>query len=218
MKTSLLILITNGVLLLSSCNINANNNNNRFIFFLHNAFLEQHDLNEAHPRYGRAEYLEIIKSFKDHGFTVISEKRKTPVNSRNYAHKVVTQIDSLLKIGVQPNKITVIGTSKGGYIAQYVSTFANNPDLNFIFIGSYRDSNIKNLPEINFCGNILTIYEKTDPLGVSAIKRKEISTCDIKHFKEIELNTGLKHGFLFKALKEWIEPSIKWASGIYETK
>lgn len=216
MKISLLILITSGVLLLSSCNINANNNNNRFIIFLHNAFLEQHDLNEAHPRYGRAEYLEIIKSFKDHGFTVISEKRKTPVNARNYAHKVVTQIDSLLKIGVQPNKITVIGTSKGGYIAQYVSTFANNPDLNFIFIGSYRDSNIKNFPDINFCGNILTIYEKTDPLGVSAIKRKEISTCDIKHFKEIELNTGLQHGFLFKALNEWIEPSIKWANGIYE--
>jgi len=218
MKISLLILITCGSILFSSVNINVNNNDNRFIFFLHNAFLEQHDLNELHPEYGRAEYLEIIEAFKNRGFNVISEKRKGNVNVRDYALKVVAQIDSLLKIGIEPNEITVIGTSKGGYIAQFVSTFAKNPDLNFVFIGSFRDSDIKNIPEINFCGNVLTIYEKTDPLGVSAVKRKESSTCDIKHFKEIELNTGLKHGFLFKALKEWIEPSIKWASGIYKTK
>ena len=37
----------------------------------------------------------------------------------------------------------------------------------------------------------------------------------IKHFKEIELNTGMGHGFLFKPLKEWIEPTIKWANGNY---
>ena len=71
------------------------------------------------------------------------------------------------------------------------------------------------MPEVNFCGNILTIYDKSDEFGVSAIERKNKSTCKIKHFKEIELHNGLRHGFLFKPLKEWIEPAIKWAEGNY---
>ena len=27
------------------------------------------------------------------------------------------------------------------------------------------------------------------------------------------MNTGRRHGFLFKPLKEWIAPTIKWANG-----
>jgi len=187
-----------------------------YVFFLHNRFVETHELNEPHPQYGIAEYNKIIKAFKDNGFTVISEKRKADVNVKVYALKVKKQIDSLLSLGVSANHITVIGTSKGGYIAQYVSTYAKNPDLNFVFIACYNDRDIERFPDINFCGNILTIYEKTDPLGVSALKRKETSNCKIKNFKEIELNTGLRHGFQFKALKEWLEPSMKWAKRNYE--
>ena len=193
-------------------------NDDRFIFFLHNRFLETHKLNELHPRFGRVEYLEIISEFEKSGLKVISEKRNGNINAKDYAMKVVNQIDSLINKGVDPSKITVVGTSKGGYIAQYISTFANNTDLNFVFIASFRVSDIKNAPEINYCGNILTIYEKSDPLGVSALQRKENSTCEIGHFKEIELNTGMKHGFLFKPLDEWIKPTIKWANGNYVTK
>ncbi|MDT0675745.1 alpha/beta hydrolase [Autumnicola musiva] len=190
-------------------------NSDRHIFFLHNRFLETHALNEAHPDFGLVEYQEIISRFTKSGFTVISEKRNGNVNARDYAFTVLTDIDSLIRHGVEPQKITVVGTSKGGYIAQYVSTLANNPDLNFVFIGSFRNGDIQNIPEINYCGNILTIYEKSDPFGVSAIERKATSNCEIKHFKEVELNTAMGHGFLFKPLKEWIEPTIEWAKENY---
>ncbi len=202
-------------LALSACN---QQNKQGYIFFLHNRFLEEHSLTEAHPEYGRAEYAEIVAAFEKEGFDVISEKRQGNVNARAYAVKVVAQIDSLIKTGVEPNRITVIGTSKGGYIAQYVSTLSHNPDLNFIFVASYQDTDIEAIPEINFCGNILTIYEKTDSYGVSALRRKETSALQVNHFKEVELNTGLKHGFLFKPLQEWIEPSVKWAKRNYELK
>ncbi|PWI31619.1 alpha/beta hydrolase [Flavobacteriaceae bacterium LYZ1037] len=190
-------------------------NDDRYVFFLHNRFLEEHELNDVHPEYGQTAYLEIIKTFEESGFKVISEKRNGNVNARDYASGLVNQIDSLINIGTKPNNITVVGTSKGGYIAQYVSTLAENPDLNFVFIASYRDSDIQNIPEINYCGHILTIYEKSDPFGVSAIERKTTSSCKINHFKEIELHTGLGHGFLFKPLKAWIEPTVKWANGYY---
>lgn len=211
MKITILI----GIVLCSVPFARGQENDDRFIFFLHNRFLETHALNETHPQFGRTEYLEIIAVFKKRGFKVISEKRNGNVNARTYAIEVVNQIDSLLTNGTKPEQITVIGTSKGGYIAQYVSTLTTDPNLNFVFIASFRSSDLENLPEINYCGNILTIYEKSDPFGVSAMERKENSTCEIKHFTEIELNTGLGHGFLFKPLKEWMEPTIKWASGNY---
>ncbi len=106
------------------------------MFFLHNRFLENHELNESHPEYGRAEYNEIIAEFERDGFKVISEKRIENVNARTYAMGIVTQIDSLIKNGIAPNKVTVVGTSKGGYIAQYVSTLANNSIFEFCF---YRE-------------------------------------------------------------------------------
>ncbi|WP_239990722.1 alpha/beta hydrolase [Marixanthomonas ophiurae] len=200
---------------LFSCGIK---NDDRFIFFLHNRFLEEHELHELHPEFGRTEYNEIIAEFEQSGLRVISEKRNGNVNAREYAVGIVAQIDSLIKTGIEPKKITVAGTSKGGYIAQYVSTLANNPDLNFVFIASFRDSDIDTIPEINYCGNILNIYEKSDSFGVSALERKNTSTCQITHYKEIELNTGMGHGFLFKPLKEWIEPTINWAKGYYDAK
>ena len=187
-----------------------------YVFFLHNKFIEENDLNAAHPEYGKAEYDKILESFRKDNFIVFSQKRKKNTNASDYAEKVVKQIKTLLKKGIAPGKITVIGTSKGGYIAQYVSTYLANPNVNFVFIGCFRDSDIEEIPDINFCGNILTIYEKSDIYGVSALKRKETSKLKINHFKEIELNTNLKHGFLYKALDEWIAPSKKWANGNYE--
>lgn len=192
------------------------NKDQHYIYFFHNKFVEENDLNTAHPEYGKAEYNEILESFRKDNFIVFSEKRKKNTNASDYAEKVVKQIKTLLKKGVSPNKITVIGTSKGGYIAQYVSTYLANPDVNFVFIGCFRDVDIEEIPDINFCGNILTIYEKSDVFGVSAIRRKETSKLKINHFKEVELNTNLKHGFLYKALDEWIVPCKKWANENYD--
>lgn len=201
------------VLLVLGCDTTTSNE--KYIFFLHNRFLETHHLNNAHPEYGKVAYKAIINAFKKEGFNVISEQRQGNVNARDYAEIVVLQIDSLLLKHVKAKQTTVVGTSKGGYIAQYVSTIANNPKLNFVFIGSFREQDIVAIPEINFCGNILNIYETSDPFGVSALKRKETSTCKISHYKDLELNTGLQHGFLFQPIDEWILPTIKWANGDY---
>ena len=192
------------------------NKDQRYIFFFHNKFIEENDLNTPHPEYGKAEYNEILASFRKDNFIVFSEIRKKNTNAYDYAEKIVKQIKKLLKKGISPNKITVIGTSKGGYIAQYVSTLLANPDVNFVFIGCFMDTDIEQIPDINFCGNILTIYEKSDIYGVDATRRKETSKLKINHFKQIELHTNLKHGFLYKALDEWIAPSKKWANGNYE--
>src|SRR5579863_9730305 len=94
----------------------------KYLFFLHNKFIESHGLMDKHPSYGRVEYQEILDHFKMDGFVVISEKRPAGLDEVVHARKVVGQVDSLLALGIKPANITVVGTSTGGYIAQYVSS------------------------------------------------------------------------------------------------
>ena len=194
--------------------------NKKHVFFLHNMFLENNDLNAEHPQYGKAAYTEIIERFEQESFVVLSEKRAPNTNVRQYAENIVSQIDSLLNIDdggdIKPHQITIIGTSKGGYIAQYVSTFLANPNVNYVFIGSSMENDLQRFPDIQFCGNILNIYEESDTYAVSAIGRKEASTLLINQFKEIKLNTQLRHGFLFRPLAEWLQPCIYWINQDFE--
>lgn len=190
----------------------------RYIFFLHNKFIEEHDLSAKHSDYGIAQYDEILDYYTKENFVVISEKRPANTNVKTYAEKVKSQIDSLLSKGIKPSKITVIGTSKGGYIAQFVSSIASNKDLNYVFIGSCAEEDVIKIPDINFSGNILSIYEKSDSIGQSCINMKLKSVNTVSRFQEIQLNTGLRHGFLFKALPEWLEPSAKWAKQEYKVE
>ena len=221
MKYKISVLFTLAIVICLSCQSNSTKKktNQKYIFFLHNKFVEENPDGTFEPNYGvRAEYGKILESFKNDGFVILSEKRPPKTNWTSYAEKVKLKIDSLTSLGVKPNDITIIGASKGGYIAQYISTISKNPNLNFVFIGSYQNIDLVETPEIEFCGNILNIYEKTDEYGVSALKRKEVSKLPIPHFKEIELNTGLKHGFLYIASDKWLEPCKMWANGNYELK
>ncbi|MEO6684501.1 MAG: serine hydrolase domain-containing protein [Dyadobacter sp.] len=190
----------------------------RYIFFLHNKFIEENDLTAKHPDYGIAQYDEILDYYTKENFVVISEKRPANTNAKTYAEKVTLQIDSLIAKGIKPYRITVIGTSKGGYIAQFVSSIEKNKDLNYVFIGSCGEEDVAKIPDINFRGNILSIYEKSDIIGQSCVNMRLKSGNTVGRFKEIELNTGLKHGFLFKALPEWLEPSAKWAKQEFGTE
>lgn len=188
----------------------------KYLFYLHNKYMELVDLKEDHPEYGRMEYHEIISAFQEEGFTVISEIRAKDTDGDQYAQKVKGQIDSLLKKGVKPSNITVLGTSKGGYICWKVSSLMKNKQMNFVIIGVCSEGLLNSNPNDDLYGNVLSIYERSDELGKSCASFKERTGNKIVHYKEIELNTGKKHGFLYKALREWIAPSVKWGRGDYK--
>lgn len=189
----------------------------RYVFFLHNMFLETAGLEDAHPEYGKAEYREIVAAFEKEGFTVISEIRKRGTDGVVYAQKIKGQIDSLLGKGVKANAISVVGTSKGAYIAWHVAALVKKRQMNYVLIGICNETTLADNRSIEPCGNILSIYEKSDVLGQTCISLKSSSSC-IAAFKEIELHTGKKHGFLYKADPLWLKPAINWAKGNYELK
>lgn len=205
------IILATVILLVSTTVLSAQ----KTVIFLHNAFLENYTLDEAHPDYGKCEYTQILAAFTKAKFRVISEIRPKNTKPKDYSTKVIHQIDSLIARGTKPSDITVVGTSRGGYIAQYVSSGLKNKDVNYVLIGCCSDDDIADMPEISLTGNILSIYEKSDVIGQSCQKLKDRSK-GVQHFKEIELTTGLKHGFLYKALDVWIQPCIQWAERKYK--
>jgi hypothetical protein len=188
----------------------------KYVFYLHGKIVEDQGANASNTAYGKYEYDNILAKFREAHFTVLSECRKPNTDVKEYAHKVVSQIDSLLKAGVQPGNITVVGASKGALIAMYVSTYLDNQHVNFAFLSSCNDYVFTSCPDIAFCGNILSIYEKSDEGNQSCDKFKTGSKRPMPHYKEIEVNTGLHHGYLYKPIPEWMGPAIKWANGDYK--
>ena len=61
--------------------------------------------------------------------------------------------------------------------------------------------------KLRLYGKILSINEKTDVDAELLSRQLRFKNSDLKSFKEITLNTGMEHGFLFRALDEWIIPA-----------
>ncbi len=183
----------------------------KYLYYLHGRIIEDMGANNAvSERFGKYEYKKILKTFEKKDFEVISEARPRNTDVNDYSTKLANEIKSKIKSGVSPENITVVGASKGSLIAMLTSTKLANKKVNFVLMGNCNDWILENF-EVNLHGRILSIYEKTDSVGGNSCKKIKQNSKGIKEYKEIEINTGLDHGFLYEPLKEWIEPTIKWA-------
>ena len=160
------------------------------------------------PQWGPYEYLNILDSLRSRHINIISENRRRGVNDSMYASKVAKQVDSLLGNNVPVRHIIIVGASAGAAITLSVAERLKNKQMNYVIMGACWPDTYKTYHNLQLPGNFLSIIEQTDPhctCSAIFIPRPEISS-----FKEIVLNTGLSHGFLFKGYKEWIDPIIKW--------
>ena len=181
-----------------------------YLFYISGYIVEAGNTRPTSPKFGVYEYELILDAFKQSGFTVISEARKQSNDIEPYAGKVAGQVRQLLKAGVPPQNITVVGASQGGWIAMLVSTHLKNRDLKYVVIGACgaEDSFLK---LIDLHGNALFIVEKTDRFPLSSCHRYRTDATGLVDYKELEVNTGQNHGFLYRPLKEWVEPTRAFA-------
>ncbi|MBV9210001.1 MAG: alpha/beta hydrolase [Acidobacteria bacterium] len=182
----------------------------RYLFFLHGKIVEDEGVRPTSPKYGVYEYEKMLDAFKSRGFAVISEARAKDTDAQQYAAKVVSQIQTLLKAGVAPGHITVVGASKGAVITMMISTALKNREVNFVLMDNCNDEILRR-HEIDLWGNVLSIYDINDEIGQTCQKFFDKATGLNRH-KEIELKIGIGHGILYQPLKEWVEPTVEWAS------
>ena len=206
MKNSYLILIVFFTLLIG-CGNNAQNNK-KHIFYLHGRIIEIQGKDAISEEYGKYELDSIVMALQDKDRMVIAEVRNENVGYVNYAKKISNEIDSLVNEGVKPTDITVIGASKGAIIASHISDINLNP-VNYVFLAGNNEYQEKN-NNWKFHGQVLCLFDSSDTIAGSNYNYWKNKKNYTSKFEQIELKTHLGHGFLYKPLKEWIEPARKW--------
>lgn len=184
--------------------------NKTYLFYLHGGVVQDQGANAVSEYYGKYEYQAILDTFKNHGFYVISEVRPKNTIEKEYAKKLKNQIDSLIRLGVSDKNIIVVGASLGAYIALETSILNKNPNIRFALLGLCSAYALEYFQPFkkDFMGQFLSIYEGSDSKGtcLSIFQGLEGNSS----FKEIKLEMGIDHAFLFKAYDDWVNPLINW--------
>jgi len=194
-------------IMLIGCNTNAQNHK-KYIYYLHGRIIEIQGKDAVSDDYGKYEFDSIVEALGNSGHIVIAEVRTENVDYLEYANKVSNDIDSIVKLGIKPKDITVIGASKGAIIASNISTINLNP-INYVFLAGnneYQENNNK----WKFHGQVLCIYDLSDSIAGGNYDYWKNTENYTTKFEQIELETHLGHGFLYKPLEVWIGPTRKW--------
>lgn len=176
------------------------------IIYLHGGIVQHQGPDAVSEYYGKYEYNAILEHLSAFG-SVISEVRPPETNEVTYAHKVNAQIDSLQLLGFSLDQITIVGASLGAYIAVEASIIRHDPELRMVLLGLCSNYAVEYYREKPVCGQILSVYETTDSKS-SCEAVFENNACGM--FDEIAITTGEDHGFLYRPMKEWLNPVHNW--------
>ena len=104
----------------------------------------------------------------------------------------------------------------GSSVALLASVKLRNPELNFALLGACLSLNVPLFVAEHGhgpAGRILAIREKSDSLSEPCPPWSDDARSRAKlDVREIVLDTGLRHGFLYRPLPEWVDPVVEWAS------
>ncbi len=131
------------------------------------------------------------------------------------AERVVAQIRRLLASGVPASRITVVGGSMGAAIALRASLRLSNPAVRYAVLGACMSQTVPLLLAeygAKPTGRILAIREKSDETSEPCPAWSGNTGEATLVVRELVLNTGLRHGFLYRPLRDWVEPTLEWAN------
>lgn len=179
-----------------------------YVVFLHGKIVEDKGPRPTHERFGVYEYRQILDRLAAEGFQVISEARPKDTDPERYARKVVGQVQRLLRAGVPPARIAVVGFSKGGGIAIQASSLLGNDQVHFAFLAACGPW-IFEQAAVRPAGRVLSIYEASDRGGVSCQPLFDRGAPGMRS-REIRIETGKEHGAFFQPRPVWLRPLVEW--------
>ena len=183
----------------------------KHVFYLHGMIVQVQGINAVSETFGPYRYTDIVDSLKAAGYEVHSEVRPPDTQFEAYARKISGQIDELIGKGVKAGDITVIGASAGAQMAMAVSDQNPNP-VNYVLLAANSDR-LESTYSWKLHGRILGIYERSDQIAGKNYDHWKDRSADALEFVQLEIHTGLDHGFLYQPLREWLEPARLWMDG-----
>ena len=188
----------------------------RYMFYLHGKIIEDQGIPAVSPEFGEYQYEEILRTLQSYGFEIISEQRPKNADGWEYAQRTALQVSELLTAGVPPGSITVVGASKGAAIATVASDLVNNPEVNYVLLGTCHPTLVEEWKQggLILSGNVLAIYDfEDDEYSGSCEELFNLAEGQgLNHHDELVLQVGTGHGILYQPLPEWVLPTVKWAN------
>jgi hypothetical protein len=181
-----------------------------YLLYLHGRIIEEEGPRPTSPRFGVYEYRQILDIFASRGFTVISEVRPKGTDVAAYAKKVAGQVRALRAAGVPPERIAVVGFSKGGGITlAAASELRDQPRVRFVSLAGCGGGRKLDLPQ-----PILSLRDSVDDLSTSCGEGFSASPPrGLAEHREIVLHVGRGHGTFYRPDPAWVEPIIAWLRG-----
>jgi dienelactone hydrolase len=185
----------------------------RHVVYLHGRIIqEQQNARPVHPEHGPYELKGIVNALQSRGFKVSSSIRPKAITVSEAADVAVAQVRELLETGVRADHITVMGASMGSTIAWRVAARLQNPDVRFVMLGPCASVSFPAVTEEEGkspAGRILVIREESD------VPSSDCAAWNADHpanpvLRELIIETGLGHGFLYRPLPEWLDPATDW--------
>ncbi|TKB06879.1 alpha/beta hydrolase [Desulforhopalus sp. IMCC35007] len=180
----------------------------QYLFYLHGLIVEVAGIRPKSEEHGYYEYQLILEELAKEGFVVISEAREKGTEVKGYAENIVSQIKKLMANKVPPENIIVVGASKGGIIAAYISSMLREQKIQYVFLaGLFEKCLVDN--NLQLYGNVLSIHDSSDTLSITPDLYFQRSA-GLGKFNKIVLNLNLGHGLIYQPYREWIDPIVEW--------
>jgi hypothetical protein len=182
----------------------------RYLFYLHGRIIEVQGPEAVSPDFGRYEYHRILQAFADRGFTVVAEVRPDGAGAE-FVESTARQVRGLLDAGVPDDHVTVVGFSKGGFLALGVSATVASDDVSYVLLagcGSNPEWVDRMGPRLH--GRFLSLLDRSDRLSPSC--EPVFAAAKQVHRKEEQVfDTGLDHGLFYRPRPEWVTRVARWA-------
>jgi acetyl esterase/lipase len=179
-----------------------------YVLYLHGRIIEQGGPRPTDPRFGVYDYAGVLDALAQRGAVVVSAQRPPDTDVNAYAGRVVSQVEKLIRAGVAPDHIVVVGFSKGGDIAVHVSSFLRRPEVRYVLLGACWDRSKE--AQLRLTGRVLSIYEESDTLaGMSCADFNEKPERPTS-FRELKISTGRSHGAFYQPMPEWVKPVLEF--------
>lgn len=182
----------------------------KYVFYSHGYIVEGTNPTPVDKRngWGMYDFPAVKQALSDKEHQLIAYHRPKGTDPYEFSYKLAGDVRTLVRAGVVPENITLIGFSRGAFITAVTSHNLANVEVNTILLagcGRFASDRYKNM---SLYGHVLSIFETTD--GSQTCRKLELRSPEAKSFDEIAINTGLSHGAFYRPKDEWVKPIKKW--------
>jgi hypothetical protein len=182
--------------------------NERYVIYSHGLIAEGDNPRPISPKYGLFDFPGIKQAlFNGGGFNLIAYQRPKNADFDAYVDTLKSWVRRLLKAGVSPSRITLVGFSRGGQLTATASSGLASVGIGTALLAICEHGDFDHDPPLILGGNLLSIYETSDELGSCA---KLAARSHLTSFQEIAISTGKIHGAFFQPLSAWLQPLKAW--------